>query len=190
MAVLLRIIYDALFWSRSVSEGGRERPLLVVLEEAHSYLGRGELSPAALAVRRIVKEGRKYGIGAMIVSQRPAEVDATILSQCGTLLAMRLSNSSDRANVTGAVTDNLEGLLSMLPVLRTGEAIILGEAVQLPVRTQLDAPEPHRRPDSTDPLVYNDQGPGGWNRRKEPANYEEVVAMWRKQDARSPSIKD
>jgi hypothetical protein len=189
VAVLLRIIYDALFWARSVSEGGRERPLLVVLEEAHSYLGRGELSPAAVAVRRVVKEGRKYGIGAMIVSQRPAEIDATILSQCGTLLAMRLSNSSDRAHVTSAVTDNLEGLLSMLPVLRTGEAIILGEAVQLPVRTQLETPPPNKRPDSADPLLCNDDGPGGWNRQREPANYKEVVTMWRKQDSRSPSVK-
>jgi uncharacterized protein len=190
VAVLLRIIYDALFWARSVSEGGRERPLLVVLEEAHSYLGRGELSPAAVAVRRIVKEGRKYGIGAMIVSQRPAEIDATILSQCGTLFALRLSNSSDRAHVTSAVTDNLEGLLSMLPVLRTGEAIILGEAVQLPVRTQLETPPPSRRPDSSDPLVYNDEGPGGWNRTREAADYEEVVTMWRKQDSRSPRIRN
>jgi hypothetical protein len=190
VAILLRIIYDALFWARSASEGGRERPLLVVLEEAHSYLGRGESSPATAAVRRIVKEGRKYGIGAMIVSQRPAEIDATILSQCGTLLAMRLSNSTDRSHVTSAVTDNLEGLLSMLPVLRTGEAIILGEAVQLPVRTQLEAPPPNRRPDSADPLLYNDEGPGGWNRRREPANYREVVEMWRKQDSRSPSVRN
>ena len=190
VAILLRIIYDALFWSRSVSEGGRERPLLIVLEEAHSYLGRGESSAATAAVRRIVKEGRKYGIGAMIVSQRPAEIDATILSQCGTLLAMRLSNSVDRAHVTSAVSDNLEGLLSMLPVLRTGEAIILGEAVQLPVRTQLEAPLPTRRPDSADPLLYNDDGPGGWNRRREPANYKEVVEMWRKQDSRSPSVQN
>jgi len=189
VGVLLRVIYDALFWSRFVSEGGRERPLLVVLEEAHTYLGREESSPAALAVRRIVKEGRKYGIGALIVSQRPSEIDSTILSQCGTLFAMRLSNSVDRAHVTSAVTDNLEGLLSMLPVLRTGEAIILGEAVQLPIRTQLEPPEANMRPDSSDPLVYNPDGPGGWNRGREPAEYDEVVAMWRKQDPRSPSLK-
>ena len=189
VGVLLRVVYDALFWSRYVSEGGRERPLLVVLEEAHTYLGRGEQSPAALAVRRIVKEGRKYGIGALIVSQRPSEIDATVLSQCGTLFAMRLSNSTDRAHVTSAVTDNLEGLLAMLPALRTGEAIILGEAVQLPVRTQLDPPGKNMRPDSSDPLVYDPDGPGGWNRSREPANYREVVAMWRKQDPRSPSLK-
>ena len=186
--VLLRMIYDALFWGRNLSEGGRERPLLVVLEEAHGYLGQGDAGPAAAAGRRIVKEGRKYGVGAMIVSQRPAEIDATILSQCGTIFAMRLSNSSDRAHVIGVVTDNLEGLLSTLPVLRTGEAIIVGEAVHLPVRTLIDPPGKNRRPDSSDPLVYDDKGPGGWNRRREPSDYPELVAVWRKQEPRSPRI--
>jgi hypothetical protein len=189
VGVLLRIIYDALFWARQLSEGGRERPLLVVLEEAHSYIGKEHAGNAANAVRRIVKEGRKYGIGAMIVSQRPAEVDATVLSQCGTTFAMRLTNTVDRNHVLGAVSDNLEGLLSMLPVLRTGEAIIVGEAVHLPVRTVLDSPAKNRRPDSSDPVVYDDTGPGGWNRTREKSKYSEVVAVWRKQDPRSPSTK-
>jgi len=188
VGVLLRLIYDALFWGRNLSEGGRERPLLVVLEEAHGYLGQGDTGPAALAVRRIVKEGRKYGVGAMIVSQRPSEVDTTILSQCGTIFAMRLSNSSDRGQVMGVVTDNLEGLLSTLPVLRTGEAIIVGEAVHLPVRTLIDTPGKNRRPDSSDPLVYDDRGPGGWNRAREKSEYQELVAVWRKQDPRSPRV--
>lgn len=188
IGVLLRIIYDALFWARNLSEGGRERPLLIVLEEAHSYLSQIESGPAAMAVRRIVKEGRKYGIGAMIVSQRPSEIDSTILSQCGTIFAMRLSNQTDRSHVTGTVSDNLEGLMSMLPILRTGEAIIIGEAVHLPVRTLIDAPPPHRRPDSADPLVYDDEGPGGWNRKKENSNYKDVVEVWRKQVPRSPRI--
>jgi DNA helicase HerA-like ATPase len=194
IGVLLRIIYDSLFWSRNLSEGGRERPLLLVLEEAHAYLGKGDAGQAALAVRRIAKEGRKYGIGAMIVSQRPAEIDTTILSQCGTIFAMRLSNTIDRAHVTGAATDNLEGLLSMLPVLKTGEAIIIGEAVHLPVRTLIDPPPKERRPDSSDPLVYTPTGPdgpigpGGWNRNREKGDYAEVVAVWRKQEPRSPRI--
>jgi uncharacterized protein len=188
VGALLRIIYDALFWSRNVSEGGRERPLLVVLEEAHAYIGKDEAGSAAQAARRIVKEGRKYGIGALIVSQRPSEIDTTILSQCGTLFAMRLSNPSDRAHVMGSVTDNLEGLLTMLPVLRTGEAIVLGEAVHLPVRTQLEPPPANRRPDSADPLVFDDHGPGGWNRRRDPSDYGEVVTIWRRQDPRSPRI--
>ena len=188
VGVLLRIVYDALFWGRNLSEGGRERPLLVVLEEAHQYLGQGDKGPAAVAARRIVKEGRKYGVGAMIVSQRPSEVDTTILSQCGTIFAMRLSNTSDRAHVRGVVTDNLEGLLNGLPVLRTGEVIVVGEAVHLPVRALVSMPRPNRRPDSLDPLVYEAKGPGGWNRDREPSNYAELVELWRSQFLRSPSI--
>ena len=186
VGVVLRIIYDALFWARSLSEGGRERPILVVLEEAHNYLRDDQSSSAGAAVQRIVKEGRKYGIAAMIVSQRPSEIDPTVLSQCGTMIAMRLSNASDRSHVTSAVTDNLEGLLSMLPVLRTGEAIVVGEAVHLPLRTLLAPPSMDRRPDSADPEVFNESGPGGWNRARETADYKDVVTVWRKQDPRSP----
>ncbi len=188
VGVLLRVVYDALFWARDLSEGGRERPLLVVLEEAHNYLGAQDAGPAASAVRRIVKEGRKYGIGAMIISQRPAEIDPTILSQCGTIFALRLSNSIDRAHVTGAASDNLEGLFNMLPVLRTGEAIIVGEAVHLPVRTLIEPPPKDRRPDSQDPLVYNNLGPGGWNQKSGKSDYKEVMLVWRKQHPRSPKI--
>ena len=126
VGVLIRLLFDALFWSRLLPEGGRSRPLLFVLEEAHAYLNTRNEGAASVAARRIVKEGRKYGLGAMIVSQRPAEIDPTILSQCGTLFAMRLANNSDRSHVTGTVSDNLEGLFNMLPSLRTGEAIIVG----------------------------------------------------------------
>lgn len=190
VGILLRVIYDALFWGRNLSEGGRERPLLLVLEEAHAYLSQGDKGAAASAVRRIVKEGRKYGIGAMIVSQRPSEIDTTILSQCGTIFAMRLANSTDRSHVKGAVTDNLEGLFDMLPILRTGEAIIVGEAVHLPVRTLIDPPAANRRPDSSDPLIYNESGEGGWDRQRAKSDYRELVAVWRKQMPRSERIAE
>jgi DNA helicase HerA-like ATPase len=190
IGVLLRIIYDCLFWARNLSEGGRERPLLLVLEEAHAYLGKDDTGPAAQAVRRIVKEGRKYGIGGMIISQRPVEIDTTILSQCGTFFAMRLANSQDRSHVTSAVSENLEGLFSMLPILRTGEAIIVGEAVHIPVRTMIDPPSRNRRPDSQDPVVYEEDNPGGWNRSQEPSDYAEVVELWIKQNPVSTRIVD
>ena len=102
IGALLRILYDALFWARNLPEGGRERPLMLVLEEAHTYLGKEHAGTAAAAVRRIAKEGRKYGVGVMIVSQRPSEIDPTILSQCGTIFAMRLANETDRSQVAGA----------------------------------------------------------------------------------------
>jgi hypothetical protein len=189
---LLRLVYDSLFWSRNIPEGGRERPLLIVLEEAHAYLGEKQTQMAAVAVRRIAKEGRKYGIGIMLVSQRPAEIDPTILSQCGTLFALRLSNSADRTQIRNAASDNLEGLFSMLPVLRTGEAVIVGEAVNLPVRTLIDRPSAKRRPDSSDPKVVvpgseadGYESPGGWNQKRDPSDYAEAVELWRRQNAKS-----
>jgi hypothetical protein len=191
IGALLRIVYDAIFWARNLPEGGRERPLLMVLEEAHAYLAKDNSGSAATAVRRIAKEGRKYGVGMMIVSQRPSEIDATILSQCGTIFAMRLANDTDRGHVASAASDNLKGLFEMLPILRTGEAIIVGEAVSLPIRTLISPPAPNRRPDSVDPRVVvrtvQDQGqlgyegPAGWSQRRDPSDYAAVVLQWRKQ---------
>ncbi|MGA3052051.1 MAG: ATP-binding protein [Chitinispirillaceae bacterium] len=183
IGVLIRLLFDALFWARNIEEGARKRPLLFVLEEAHAYLNAGDEGAASIAARRIVKEGRKYGLGAMIVSQRPAEVDPTILSQCGTLFAMRLANPTDRAHVTGTVSDNLEGLFNMLPALRTGEAIVVGEAVHLPLRILIDAPPKNRRPDSNDPKIYDPAGRTGWNCPKnQNENYKRVLEKWRSEN--------
>jgi hypothetical protein len=194
---VLRVLYDALFWARNLSEGGRERPLLIVMEEAHSYLRDDYDNAASIATQRIVKEGRKYGIGAMIVSQRPSEINSTILSQCGTFFAMRLSNGTDRSHVTGVLSDNLEGLTNMLPVLRTGEAIILGEAVGLPMRTMIQAPPKDQRPDSQDPLVCDDvhpdesMTPGGWNLKSHLApDYSHFVRTWLQQNPALPLSED
>ena len=171
---------------RDLSQGGKQRPLLMVLEEAHSYLGSRNSDFASQIIQKIVKEGRKYGIGVMIVSQRPSEINPTILSQCGTFIAMRLANSTDRGHVSSALSDNLESLTNMLPVLRTGEAIILGESVRLPMRAIIQAPPKDKRPDSQDPIVYDTVDPensmeiGGWglSMESEP-NYKEVVDIWR-----------
>jgi len=127
-------------------------------------------------VQRIAKEGRKYGVGAMIVSQRPSEVDETILSQCGTIIALRLSNPVDRARVKGALPDNLAGLIDMLPVLRTGEAVITGEAARLPMRCRITPPEERYRPRSQDPLVSL-----AWSLVPRREGYDRVMASWRGQ---------
>lgn len=176
---ILNIIYEALFWGREMDEGGRKRPLLVVMEEAHRYLGKESDGPARDLVQRIVKEGRKFGVGAMIVSQRPSEIDETILSQCGTFFSLRLTNSSDRNKVQAALPDSLSGLVDSLPVLRTGEAIITGEAAKLPIRCRVTLPEMDQRPSSEDPLVT-----AAWSAKRSKDNYDRVVAAWRSQDAR------
>ena len=177
---ILKIVYESLFWSREKSEGGIDRPLLVVMEEAHRYLSTEKNSLASETVQKIAKEGRKYGVGAMVISQRPSEVNETILSQCGTIFALRLSNPSDRARVKGVLPDGLVSLLDILPVLRTGEAIVMGEAAKLPMRCRIHLPIEEHRPRSSDPKVA-----AQWSLERKEEGYERVVASWRAQKPRA-----
>ncbi len=184
VGIMLRLMYDSLFWGRRLRQGARERPLLIVMEEAHNYLGTNNNNRASSIVRRIVKEGRKYGIGAMIVSQRPSEIDSTILSQCGTTISLRLTNSNDKGIVASTVSDNLSGLVNMLPILKTGESIIVGEAVRMPMRTNIFFPPEATRPDSQDPKVAKDVDPKvGWNKVLDiqEGDYSNIAQTWRLQ---------
>lgn len=189
VGALLRILFDSSFWGRRQPEGTRVRPLLLVLEEAHLYLGEESKSRAAPAAQKIAKEGRKWGVGLMLVSQRPSEINPTILSQCGTIIALRLTNEIDRGQIKACSSDNLEGLFGMLPILRTGEALILGEAVSLPVRTLVQLPPKERRPQSEDPLIVvpkDGKGKrihgGGWTEKVEHEDFKGVVEAWRHQN--------
>jgi uncharacterized protein len=183
---ILKIVYEALFWSRDKTEGAIERPILIVMEEAHRYLSNATNSSieknnaAREMVQRIVKEGRKYGIGAMIISQRPHEIDDTILSQCGTFIALRLSNPIDRQSVKGTLPDNLGTLMDMLPILRTGEAIITGEAARLPMRCRVAFPGVDNCPDSKDPNVAEK-----WALERRIEDYKRVTLSWREQSPRA-----
>lgn len=173
---ILKIVYEALFWSREKTEGGIERPLLIVMEEAHRYMSRRSAGTASEVIQRIAKEGRKYGVGAMVVSQRPSDVDETVLSQCGTFFALRLSNPEDRARVRGTLPDGLVGLLDVLPILRTGEAIVTGEAAKLPMRCRVTLPSKKHRPRSEDPEISKK-----WGLQRREEGYQRVVASWRSQ---------
>lgn len=184
IGAILRILYEALFWGRDRSEGGIARPLLVVMEEAHRYLSKDAKGPSRSMVQRIVKEGRKFGVGAMIVSQRPTEVDETILSQCGTFVAMRQTNSSDRSKVQASLPDNLAGIVDSLPVLRTGEAIITGEAARLPVRCRISLPPDGSRPNSEDPEVAK-----AWVAGRRSEDYDRFAASWRAQNPRWAALR-
>lgn len=180
VGVVTRILFEAMFWGRELPGIGRQRPLLLVYEEAHGYLPRGGSAQfvvgyAGRAVRRIFKEGRKYGVGAVVVSQRPSELDETILSQCGTFFALRLSNSDDQGRIRSTIPDALAGLIDLLPALRTGEALIVGEGVQIPSRVRLPLVEP--RPRSNDPDVSKE-----WKKaRILNPSYAKAVTAWRRQ---------
>ncbi|MCK4798054.1 MAG: ATP-binding protein [Spirochaetes bacterium] len=178
VGVVTRIIFEGMFYGRDMDGIGKKRPLLLVYEEAHTYLKKSENTQfiagyAKNAVRRVFKEGRKYGIGAIVVSQRPSELDDTILSQCGTFFALRLTNSNDQGQIRSTVPDALAGLIELLPALRTGEALVLGEAIQIPSRIRIPIVEP--RPHSNDPETAK-----LWKKdRVQNPPYDKAVTCWR-----------
>ncbi len=135
VSVLCRMTFDFALWS----EG--KVPVTLVCEEAHRYVPANSamgFEPAKRAIAKIAKEGRKYGASLCIVTQRPAEIDPTILSQCNTVFALRMSNDRDQAIVASAVSDTGSGLLEFLPALGQREAIAFGDGVALPVRIKFD----------------------------------------------------
>ena len=180
VGLITRFIYDSMFWGRFVENTGRDRPILVAYEEAHSYLGKeDDTRYAKEAVERIFKEGRKFGIGAMVISQRPSELSETILAQVGTFIALILTNSSDQSIVKSMAPDNMNSLIDLLPSLRIGEAVVVGEAINIPSRVKLPLQTP--RPDSSDPDVVS-----AWNREFSAAcdRYAEVITNIREQKIR------
>ena len=145
VSVCCRMAFDFGLWSDGVS------PLLFVCEEAHRYASADRnigFGPTRKAVSRIAKEGRKYGVFLGLVTQRPAELDATIISQCNTLFTMRLANERDQALLRSAVSDAAANLLSFVPSLGTREVLAFGEGVALPTRLRFKEVPTHQLPRS------------------------------------------
>ncbi|GIK99512.1 MAG: ATPase [Alphaproteobacteria bacterium] len=147
VSVLVRMVFDFAVWADRASS----IPVLLVCEEAHRYVPRDQAAgfgPTRRALARIAKEGRKYGVSLGLVTQRPAEISETILSQCNTLFAMRMSNEQDQHFVQKALPEAAAGLINTLPALRPQEAIAVGEGVVLPMRIRFDDLAPEHRPHS------------------------------------------
>ncbi len=177
VGLITRFIYDSMFWGRSDTYTGKNRPLLLAYEEAHTYLNKNDsISYAKKSVEQVFKEGRKFGLGALIISQRPSEISETILAQIGTFISLRLTNSKDQSIIKSSSPDNLNSLIDLLPSLRTGEAIIVGEAITIPSRVRIKLNNP--RPTSDDPELVK-----AWNKdhQPNPENYKTVVKKIREQ---------
>ncbi|WP_257165430.1 ATP-binding protein [Bradyrhizobium sp. SRS-191] len=145
VSVVCRMAFDFGLWSDGVS------PLLFVCEEAHRYASADRsigFGPTRKAISRIAKEGRKYGVYLGLITQRPAELDATIISQCNTLFTMRLANERDQSLLRSAVSDAAANLLSFVPSLGTREVLAFGEGVALPTRLRFKEVPPHQMPRS------------------------------------------
>jgi DNA helicase HerA-like ATPase len=150
-AALARLLFS---YKLAQTREERERdPILLVCEEAHRYVpDRGEAQYAAAqdAIRRIAREGRKYGIGLMLVSQRPSDVESTVLSQCNSWLVLRLTNGRDQEHVGRFLPDSMAALIKLLPSLPRREALFVGEAAALPSRIKLNILTEEQRPKSND----------------------------------------
>ncbi|MFH0990136.1 MAG: DUF87 domain-containing protein [bacterium] len=173
VSLVARLAFDFNFWNIN----RRESPILLVFEEAHNYLSAtGEGTRAARrTIERIAKEGRKYGVSCMIVSQRPSEISETILSQCNNFVVMRLTNPVDQNYVRRLVADTFPGLENLLPSLRQGEALVVGDAVPMPLRVLIDPPKPE--PASAD-IKFFDK----WKLSCTAIDVSEVVRRWWHQD--------
>nr|WP_137676371.1 ATP-binding protein [Parerythrobacter lutipelagi] len=150
VAVLSRLVFDFAIWGRDE----QTRPILLVCEEAHRYVpneANADGSSVGTILSRIAKEGRKYGISLGLITQRPSDLAEGVLSQCGTIISMRLNNDRDQAFVKAAMPEGARGFLDSIPALRNRECIICGEGVSIPIRVAFDNLEEVKRPASEDP---------------------------------------
>jgi DNA helicase HerA-like ATPase len=184
VSVICRMAFDFGLWSDGAS------PLLFVCEEAHRYASADRsigFGPTRKAISRIAKEGRKYGVFLGLVTQRPAELDATIISQCSTLFTMRLANDRDQTLLRSAVSDAAANLLSFVPSLGTREVLAFGEGVALPTRLRFKELPPHQLPRSEATLLANASS----HSSHDTAFVSSVLARWRSATThREPSTTD
>jgi DNA helicase HerA-like ATPase len=176
VSVLCRLVFDFALWTPR----GQGAPVLLVCEEAHRYVPRDKslgFEPTRKAVARIAKEGRKYGVSLGLVTQRPSEISESILSQMNTLFSMRMSNEADQRFVTMAMPENAAGLLSVLPSLRSREAVVVGEGVAVPMRFAFSTLADGARPKS-DTARFST----AWAKTSEDTGFvPETIRRWRRQ---------
>lgn len=176
ISLILRCLFDFAYWHRRVHT--TKFPISVFADEAHIYLNDNDPATDAAknSAERIAKEGRKYGISLTVISQRPREVSATILSQCNSFLCLRISNPEDQSYVKKLLPDSVRGVTSMFSTLRRGECILLGDSVMMPTRIKVDRPDPV--PESDDVSFYT-----SWNEPPLDVDFARVLHAWRSQEA-------
>lgn len=180
ISLLSRVIFDFAFhYSKLRHTSGlvNDIPFMLVCEEAHNYIpknGGAEYNASKHSIERIAKEGRKYGLNLMVVSQRPSEVSETIFSQCNNFIVLKLTNVNDQNCIKNLLPDNNSSLVDILPTLAAGECLVVGDAVPLPAVVKMSMPNP--APSSSNVNVYDE-----WNKDWINIAFEEVIKRWRKE---------
>lgn len=182
VSLLARLVFNVQQWTPT----NQRHPIAIFCDEAHLYIPeRADADSAgAMSVRdfeRIAKEGRKYGIGLVVISQRPAEVNRTVMSQCNNVIAMRLTNGDDQSVIRRLLPDSLGGFGDLLPILDTGEALVVGDASLLPTRVRVG--EPCYKPNSAT-IDFWDR----WNEEKPKTESGAAVAAWRRQSMKPSKL--
>ena len=176
VSVLARLVFDFAIWSRDEEK----QPVLLICEEAHRYVPNernADASSVGRILSRIAKEGRKSGVSLGLITQRPSDLAEGVLSQCGTIITMRLNNDRDQAFVRAAMPEGSRGFLDSIPALRNRECVICGEGVSTPIRVNLDTLEEHKRPASSDPVFTELWRKSGGEEQA----IERTVRRWRSQ---------
>lgn len=179
VSLVSRLIFDFSFhYSKLQHAQGKlnDIPVMLVCEEAHNYVPRHDhiaYRASRKSLERIAKEGRKYGLSLMVVSQRPSEVSETIFAQCSNFISLRLTNDADQSYVRRLFPDNANAITEILPNLAPGECVVVGDAVLLPavIRMPIPSPEPH----SQSVKVHME-----WKQNWRDITFSEVIARWRK----------
>lgn len=180
ISLLSRVIFDFAFhYSKLRHTLGlvNDIPFMLVCEEAHNYIpknGGAEYNASKHSIERIAKEGRKYGLNLMVVSQRPSEVSETIFSQCNNFIVLKLTNVNDQSCIKNLLPDNNSSLVDTLPTLAAGECLVVGDAVPLPAVVKMSMPNPS--PSSSNVNVYDE-----WNKDWINIAFEEIIKRWRKE---------
>lgn len=188
LPLMVSLVAKLAFSVQQWTEASMRHPIAIFCDEAHLYIperqqtgGAGEISVEIF--ERIAKEGRKYGVGLVVVSQRPSEVNRTVLSQCNNLVAMRLTNGDDQSVVRRLLPDSLAGFGDLLPILDTGEALVVGDASLLPTRIRVSTPE--HRPNSGTVDFWE-----RWASEKAVGDLAGAVDGWRKQTMQSSAVSN
>lgn len=180
VSLISRLMFDFAFHYSKIRHSTNQTndiPFLIVCEEAHNYIpktGGAEFKASKKSIERIAKEGRKYGLSLMVVSQRPSEVSETIFSQCNNFIAMRLTNRVDQNYIKALLPDSSSSLIDLLPSLNQGEAFVVGDSVIIPSLVQLPKPNPEPKSASID--TYKE-----WAESWKDITFDKIVERWRKE---------
>jgi DNA helicase HerA-like ATPase len=181
VSLVSRLVFDFVFHYSKIRHSTDEYndiPFMIVCEEAHNYIpkmGGAEYKASKKSIERIAKEGRKYGLSLMVVSQRPSEVSETIFSQCNNFISLRLTNVNDQSYVKALMPENSNAIAEILPNLGAGECLIVGDATLLPSVVKLDMPDPQPKSQS---IKFQDE----WQKNWQDVSFDTIIKRWKREE--------